>query len=157
MTGTASEAGGERAYGRRVGEIYPDFIISDGPLSEARLVADAKYKPERNIGGSDYSQVIAYMRRFRVERGLYLYPFLPDDDTKDEPLHLTRMRLLDGFGPERQDRWQDDWLLTKLGLNVSLPNRSMRGRRIGYEDYVSLMHTRERALVSVISHAVGLG
>ena len=130
MTGTASEAGGERAYGRRVGEIYPDFIISDGPLSEARLVPqpctiednamhsgvgsrsgveppsgeDAKYKPERNIGGSDYSQVIAYMRRFRVERGLYLYPFLPDDDTKDEPLHLTRMRLLDGFGPERQDR-----------------------------------------------------
>ena len=157
VTGTASKAGGERAYGRRIGEIYPDFIISDGPLSEARLIADAKYKPEGNIGGSDYSQVIAYMRRFRVERGLYLYPFLPKDDTEDEALHLTRMRLLDGSGPERQDRWQDDWLLTKLGLNVSLPNRSIRGRRIRYEDYASLMRAREQDLVAAVSDAVGLG
>lgn len=137
----------EIACGRRVGEIYPDFLIR---TESARLVADAKYKPEGNIGGSDYSQVIAYMKRFNATQGLYLHPFVPAEGASDNAIRLTRLRLLDGFEQETRDAWQDNWQLTKIGLNVSRPIPGEEGRPIRYGDYVSCMHAREQALISAI-------
>ena len=43
------------------GKIYPDFIGRD---VTNRVIADAKYKPEKNIKSSDYSQILSYMFRF---------------------------------------------------------------------------------------------
>lgn len=39
-----------------------------------RIIADAKYKPIKNIGNRDYLQVLAYMFRFDAKAGYYLYP-----------------------------------------------------------------------------------
>lgn len=44
------------------GKIYPDFIGRD---VTNRVIADAKYKPEKNIKSSDYSQILSYMFRFK--------------------------------------------------------------------------------------------
>ena len=43
--------GAQRLFGGNVGLIYPDFISRD---KEARIIADAKYKPIDNIGNKDY-------------------------------------------------------------------------------------------------------
>jgi len=48
-----------------------NFISRD---NEARIIADAKYKPIDNIGNRDYLQVLAYMFRLDAKVGFYLYP-----------------------------------------------------------------------------------
>lgn len=63
--------GAQRLFSGNYGLIYPDFI---GKEKENRIIADAKYKPIRNIGGRDYLQVLAYMLRFDSRQGFYLYP-----------------------------------------------------------------------------------
>ena len=62
---------GQRLFYGNKGLIYPDFIGKD---NKNRLIADAKYKPESNIAGKDYLQVLAYMFRFDARCGYYLYP-----------------------------------------------------------------------------------
>lgn len=65
---------GEKAqylFANGVGKIFPDFIGKD---SDERIIADAKYKPENNINGDDYLQLLAYMFRFDAKTGYYLYP-----------------------------------------------------------------------------------
>ena len=59
------------------GLIYPDFISRD---SEARVIADAKYKPIDNIGNKDYLQVLAYMFRFDAKKGFYFYPEMGEEE-----------------------------------------------------------------------------
>ena len=61
--------GSQRLFDHNRGLIYPDFISRD---SEARVIADAKYKPIDNIGNKDYLQVLAYMFRFDAKKGLVL-------------------------------------------------------------------------------------
>ena len=63
--------GAQRLFDGNIGLIYPDFISRD---TEARIIADAKYKPVDNIGNRDYLQVLAYMFRFDAKAGYYLYP-----------------------------------------------------------------------------------
>ena len=63
--------GAQRLFEGNIGLIYPDFISRD---NEARIIADAKYKPIDNIGNRDYLQVLAYMFRFDAKAGFYLYP-----------------------------------------------------------------------------------
>lgn len=43
--------GAQRLFEGNTGLIYPDFISRD---NEARIIADAKYKPIENIGNRDY-------------------------------------------------------------------------------------------------------
>lgn len=63
--------GAQRLFDGNIGLIYPDFISRD---DDARIIADAKYKPLDNIGNRDYLQVLAYMFRFDAKTGYYLYP-----------------------------------------------------------------------------------
>ena len=63
--------GAQRLFDGNIGLIYPDFISRN---AEARIIADAKYKPLDNIGNKDYLQVLAYMLRFDAKTGYYLYP-----------------------------------------------------------------------------------
>lgn len=59
--------GAQRLFGGNVGLLYPDFISRD---KDARIIADAKYKPIDNIGNKDYLQVLAYMFRFDAKRDI---------------------------------------------------------------------------------------
>ena len=51
--------GAQHLFNGKNGLIYPDFIsLGDSP----RIIADAKYKPSKNVHGKDYLQMLAYMR-----------------------------------------------------------------------------------------------
>ncbi len=63
--------GAQRLFDNNIGLIYPDFISKN---ANARIIADAKYKPYSNIGNKDYLQILAYMLRFDAKVGLYFYP-----------------------------------------------------------------------------------
>ena len=92
----------------RDGFIYPDFI---GRKPYDRIIADAKYKPEKNIGNKDYLQVLAYMFRFDSKRGYYLYP--KTDDSDDRVMHLNS-----GISYEKNVTPREDILLIKHGLKI---------------------------------------
>jgi 5-methylcytosine-specific restriction endonuclease McrBC regulatory subunit McrC len=95
---------GDKGY--PVGEIYPDFIGKN-----SAIIADAKYKPVRNIGNADYFQVLAYMYRFDAKQGYYFYP------EKDENVEHKKLILYQGMGSAKTIR-TDDITLTKLGFKV---------------------------------------
>ena len=71
----------------RTGKIYPDFIGKD---ESKQLVADAKYKPEKNIGkqNKDYFQLLSYMFRFDAKTGLFIYP--ESENCQAKELFLNR-------------------------------------------------------------------
>ena len=66
-----SGKGAQYLFDGNTGLIYPDFI---GKNPEARIIADAKYKPSENIGDRDYLQLLAYMFRFDSKQGFFIYP-----------------------------------------------------------------------------------
>ena len=100
--------GAQRLFGGNVGLIYPDFISRD---KEARIIADAKYKPIDNIGNKDYLQVLAYMFRFDAKRGYYLYP--ETEGTDDLQLWMNK-----GSTYEEDVRPRSDVSITKHGLKI---------------------------------------
>lgn len=95
-------------FGGSVGRIYPDFISRD---KEARIIADAKYKPIDNIGNKDYLQVLAYMFRFDAKKGYYLYP--EAEGTDDLQLWMNK-----GSTYEEDVRPRNDVSITKHGLKI---------------------------------------
>lgn len=95
-------------FGGSVGWIYPDFISRD---KEARIIADAKYKPIDNIGNKDYLQVLAYMFRFDAKKGYYLYP--EAEGTDDLQLWMNK-----GSTYEEDVRPRNDVSITKHGLKI---------------------------------------
>lgn len=103
-----SKIGAQRLFGGSVGAIYPDFISRD---SEARIIADAKYKPIDNIGNKDYLQVLAYMFRFDAKVGYYLYPEAAEAD--DLRLWMNR-----GSTYEANVAPRDDICVIKHGLKI---------------------------------------
>ena len=111
--------------GRKVGEIYPDFIGK-----ETRVIADAKYKPIENIGRQDYHQLLAYMFRFDAKRGYYFYP-----ETTAEMARL-KLWMCRGSTYERNVKKRDDVCVAKFGLTIPQDAES-------YEDFVALMKTNE--------------
>ncbi len=78
------------------GLIYPDFIGKDN-----RIIADAKYKPMKNIGNRDYLQILSYMFRFDANTGYYLYP--ESGNSGDLFLYLNRGRSYDKNVQARED------------------------------------------------------
>lgn len=90
------------------GRIYPDFISR---VDNPRVIADAKYKPIKNIKNKDYLQVLAYMYRFDAKKGYYFYP----DINNQESLQL---KLNSGSTYENNVMDRDDIGLIKLGLKV---------------------------------------
>lgn len=118
--------GAQRLFGGSVGLIYPDFISRD---SEARIIADAKYKPIDNIGNKDYLQVLAYMFRFDAKVGYYLYPEAAG--ANDLQLWMNR-----GSTYEANVAPRDDICVIKHGLKIPIDAEN-------YERFVSGMSASE--------------
>ena len=124
--------GAQRLFDGSIGLIYPDFISRN---TEARIIADAKYKPVDNIGNRDYLQVLAYMFRFDAKAGYYLYPDAVGID--DSPLWMNK-----GSTYEANVTPRDDVCLTKHGLKIPVAAEN-------YEDFVSQMKASEDAFRQV--------
>lgn len=125
-----ARSGVQHLFFEKNGPIYPDFIGRD---SENRIIADAKYKPVKNIKNEDYLQVLAYMYRFEAKRGYYLYPEV--DETEDTVLWLN-----DGVSYEDNVSRRDDISLVKHGLKI--PANSL-----SYDDFVSEIHISEKVFL----------
>ena len=126
--------GAQRLFDGNIGLIYPDFISRN---NEARIIADAKYKPMDNIGNRDYLQVLAYMFRFDAKAGYYLYPEAEGSD--DLKLWMNR-----GSTYEADVMPRDDISITKHGLKipVDVPN---------YTGFVTRMKAHEQEFISVFT------
>ena len=100
--------GSQRLFDHNRGLIYPDFVSRD---SEARVIADAKYKPIDNIGNKDYLQVLAYMFRFDAKKGFYFYPEM--EEKEDAVMWLNR-----GSTYEKNVEAREDICLIKHGFQI---------------------------------------
>ena len=65
----------ESEEGKNIFEIYPDFLIKDLNQNVCTII-DAKYKnlSEGNVSSEDNKQLLAYLFRFKCNRGLLVYP-----------------------------------------------------------------------------------
>ncbi len=120
---------GQYLFNKSLGLIYPDFISID---TINRVIADAKYKPIRNIGNNDYLQVLAYMFRFDAKHGFYLYP----DKQHIEPVALI---LNEGYGKSASPR--KDVCVTKLGLRIPACEKN-------YQSFSDLIKISEKNFIS---------
>ncbi|MGO5462188.1 5-methylcytosine restriction system specificity protein McrC [Bifidobacterium animalis] len=137
---TRVEGTDDHAVGKPLGLIYPDYLLS---VDGVNLVADAKYKPEQNIGGRDYMQVIAYTARFGTGSGLYLYP--GSDLGAGGSVDVCEYLLFGGFERERESNLREEPALYTVGLDVSVKDCSA-----GYRGYVASMHEHERKFAEEI-------
>ena len=126
--------GAQRLFEGNTGLIYPDFISRD---NEARIIADAKYKPIENIGNRDYLQVLAYMFRFDAKVGFYLYPEAEDSDD-------LKLRLNQGSTYESNVMPRDDISITKHGLKVPAD-------AVDYDEFVAKMKSSEKEFIQAFS------
>ena len=126
--------GAQRLFEGNTGLIYPDFISRD---NEARIIADAKYKPIENIGNRDYLQVLAYMFRFDAKVGFYLYPEAEDSDD-------LKLRLNQGSTYESNVMPRDDINITKHGLKVPAD-------AVDYDEFVAKMKSSEKEFIQAFS------
>lgn len=100
--------GAQHLFADKIGLIYPDFISRN---HEARIIADAKYKPIDHIGNRDYLQVLAYMFRFDAKSGYYLYP-------EAEGLEDFVLRMNQGSTYDANVMPREDISITKHGLKI---------------------------------------
>lgn len=119
--------GAQCLFSGNYGLIYPDFI---GKEKENRIIADAKYKPIRNIGGRDYLQVLAYMLRFDSRQGFYLYP--EAEWEADLTLYLNK-----GTSYEGNVFMRDDIYVAKCGLSIPKEDEN-------YSEFVKMMKESEK-------------
>lgn len=91
-----------------IGLIYPDFI---GRNASCRVIADAKYKPIKNISNQDYLQVLAYMFRFDAKKAFYFYPEVAEVEDKE-------LWLNSGSSFEDNVLPRNDVCLVKHGLQI---------------------------------------
>ncbi len=124
--------GAQRLFDGNVGLIYPDFISRN---SEARIIADAKYKPIDNIGNRDYLQVLAYMFRFDAKTGYYLYP--EAEGTDDLKLWMNH-----GSTYEKNVMARDDISVIKHGLKIPIDAQN-------YSEFKEKMKVQEQEFTSV--------
>lgn len=122
--------GAQRLFEGNIGLIYPDFISRD---NEARIIADAKYKPIDNIGNRDYLQVLAYMFRFDAKAGFYLYPEAEGADD-------LKLRMNQGSTYESNVMPRDDISITKHGLKIPTDAAD-------YDGFVARMRINEQEFV----------
>lgn len=135
-----SGKGAQRLFDGNIGLIYPDFISRD---NEARIIADAKYKPIDNIGNRDYLQMLAYMFRFDAKAGYYLYP-------EAEGANDLKLWMNSGSTYESNVMPRDDISITKHGLKipVNVPD---------YTEFVMRMRRYEQEFKSVFLAQSTLG
>lgn len=126
--------GAQRLFEGNVGLIYPDFVSRD---NEARIIADAKYKPIDNIGNRDYLQVLAYMFRFDAKAGFYLYPEAEGSDD-------LKLRMNQGSTYESNVMPRDDISITKHGLKIPADATD-------YDGFAARMRISEQEFVRAFS------
>lgn len=115
-----------------IGRIYPDFISK---AADNRIIADAKYKPMRNIGNKDYLQVLAYMFRFDAPKAYYLYPEAEENEDKE-------LILNQGSSYENNVKPRTDIQLIKHGLKV--PQRVEN-----YKKFVEEIQNSEKSFIEI--------
>ena len=115
------------------GKIYPDFIGRD---VTNRVIADAKYKPEKNIKSSDYSQILSYMFRFDSKLGYFLHP------TKEESQSI--FYLMEGVSAEHTPQKRMDIRVEKIGMKIP--------RATSYSEFVMLMEESEKSFLTKLEH-----
>jgi len=130
--------GTQHLFYNKLGRIYPDFMSRN---SQNRIIADAKYKPIRNIGNKDYLQVLAYMYRFDAKCGVYFYPEISDIDS-------VILYLNQGSTYEKNVCPRNDICLKKLGLKLSNGADS-------YEQYKHLMLQAESEFMLNVKNIIG--
>ena len=111
------------------GKIYPDFIGRD---VTNRVIADAKYKPEKNIKSSDYSQILSYMFRFDSKLAYFLHP------TKEESQKI--FYLMEGVSVEHTPQKRMDIRVEKIGMKIP--------RATTYSEFVELMEESEKSFLT---------
>lgn len=131
--------GAQRIFSGNIGLIYPDFISRE---TENRIIADAKYKPLKNIGNKDYLQLLAYMFRFDAKSGYYLYPEATDSGG-------LRLHLNEGSTYEENVAPREDITVTKHGLKIPAGATT-------YEAFSEMMQRNEQEFVHglFLSHAL---
>lgn len=115
------------------GKIYPDFIGRD---VTNRVIADAKYKPEKNIKSSDYSQILSYMFRFDSKLAYFLHP------TKEESQKI--FYLMEGVSMEHPPKKRNDIRVEKIGMKIP--------RASSYSEFVMLMEESEKSFLTKLEH-----
>lgn len=123
--------GAQKLFTENIGLIYPDFISKN---SEFRVIADAKYKPIKNIHNRDYLQMLAYMFRFDAKAGYFIYPETKDFD--GQKLYMNSGSTFEGNVMPR-----NDISVTKSGLKIPAGTRD-------YAEFKEKMQANERAFVS---------
>lgn len=113
-------------FDRNRGQIYPDFISRN---NEKRIIADAKYKPSKNIYGKDYLQILAYMFRFDAKKAFYLYPEVSNSEN-------IELKMNSGSKYEDNVSARDDIMVIKCALHVPQDCRN-------YEEFKRIMYCRE--------------
>lgn len=126
--------GAQWPFNENLGRIYPDFISKN---NEARIIADAKYKPIGNIGNRDYLQVLAYMFRFDAKAGYYLYPEAGGADD-------LKLRLNRGSSYEKNVMPRDDISIIKHGLKIPIDVQN-------YLEFTEKMKVQEQKFISVFN------
>ena len=126
--------GAQWLFNENLGRIYPDFISKN---NEARIIADAKYKPIGNIGNRDYLQVLAYMFRFDAKAGYYLYPEAGGADD-------LKLRLNRGSSYEKNLMPRDDISIIKHGLKIPIDVQN-------YLEFTEKMKVQEQKFISVFN------
>lgn len=122
------------------GPVYPDFIGRDG---EARVIADAKYKPIGNIGNRDYLQILAYMFRFDARTAYFLYP--EAQGRGDLELRMNRGSTYDADVAPR-----DDVMVVEHGLKIPAGFEAS-----DYARFAAGMRNAEREFTSVFLRPYG--
>lgn len=137
------------------GLIYPDFISRNRTNRTAgRIIVDAKYKTERNIGkgNGDYFQMLSYMFRFESRNGYFVYPITDGGTNVDEPIDRG-LSLLSGVHIPMQgtrvgeqsrpssERAGGSVTVHKMGLRIPTVTNC-----VSYEDFCNRMRRREDML-----------
>lgn len=110
-----SGKGKEYLFSKKRGRIYPDFISRN---NDNRIIADAKYKTEKNIGrgNDDYFQILAYMYRFESKKSFLIHPIKQEEDSPK--IKIENFFLNSGLSHEKNVESRNDIHVSKIGLFV---------------------------------------
>lgn len=128
--------GAQRLFENNNGLIFPDFISKN---DTKHMIADAKYKPNENIGNRDYLQVLAYMFRFDAKVGYYLYPEANGEDD-------IKLRMNSGSTYEENVKPRDNVSIIKHGLRI--PTNVSR-----YEEFAAEMKINEKEFTKIFEQS----
>lgn len=131
-----SGKGGQYLFQGSKGKIYPDFI---GRNPNERIIADAKYKPNTNIYGRDYLQILAYMYRFESTHGLFIYPEVNEHTTTELSLDQGVLHF-ESTPPSRRECA----LVTKHGISIPREYKD-------YTDFAQQMEASEMVFKKLLT------